>query len=190
MIQTAAPAGLFQRTLDTPLGDMLAIATDEALTLLEFADRRALPTELRDVREQFRSEAVEGDNAVLDQTVHELAEYFAGDRTEFTIPLTTHGTPFQRRVWDELCAIPCGKTRTYGEMAERLCKPGGSRAVGRANGANRIGIVIPCHRVIRTGGDLGGYGGKLWRKEWLLGHEGAGDQSGDPLALFDQTQAL
>lgn len=188
MTQTAAPAGLFQRTLETPLGDMLAIATGEALTLLEFSNRRALPTELRDVRAMFDADAIEGDNAVLDRTQHELAEYFAGDRTEFTIPLTTHGTHFQRGVWNELCAIPCGTTRTYGEMAERLGKPGGSRAVGRANGANRIAIVIPCHRVIRTGGDLGGYGGKLWRKEWLLRHEGAGCFNGETPALFVLSQ--
>ncbi|MCB9848958.1 MAG: methylated-DNA--[protein]-cysteine S-methyltransferase [Phycisphaeraceae bacterium] len=173
MLQTAAAPTLFQRTIESPIGDLLAIATGDALTLLEFTNRRALPTELRDVRAQFGAEPVEDSNAVLDQTARELDEYFNHERTGFTIPLTTHGTPFQRAVWDELCAIPCGKTRTYGEMAERLGKPGGSRAVGRANGANRIGIVIPCHRVIRTGGDLGGYGGKLWRKQWLLEHEGA-----------------
>jgi AraC family transcriptional regulator of adaptative response/methylated-DNA-[protein]-cysteine methyltransferase len=189
MIQTAAPPTLVRKTFDSPLGDMLAIATDEALTLLEFADRRALPTELRDVRERFRTEAVEGDNAILDQTRRELAGYFAGERRVFTIPLTDHGTPFQRRVWDELGAIPSGKTRTYGEMAERLGKPGGSRAVGRANGANRIAIVIPCHRVIRTGGDLGGYGGKLWRKQWLLGHEGVRLLNAPTPALFGQTPA-
>lgn len=174
MLLTETPTRLRKATIETPLGDMLAIATDEALTLLEFTNRRALPTELRDVRTQFRTDAIEGSNAILEQTTRELDEYFAGDRTEFTIPLTGHGTPFQRQVWDELHAIPFGKTRSYGEMAERLGKPGGSRAVGRANGANRIAIIVPCHRVIRTGGDLGGYGGKLWRKEKLLRHEGAG----------------
>ena len=173
MIQTAAPTGLFQRTIETPLEGMIVIATDEALVLLEFTNRRALPTELRDVRNQFGSDPVEGANAILDQTEQELAEYFAGERTEFTIPLDLKGTPFQRQVWNELLAIPSGTTRTYGELAERVGKPGGSRAVGRANGANRIAIIVPCHRVIRTGGDLGGYGGKLWRKEWLLKHEGA-----------------
>ena len=173
MLTTTAPA-LRQQTIETPLGDMLAIATDDALTLLEFTNRRALPTELRDVRARFGADAVEGTNAILEQTEQELAEYFAGDRTEFSVPLTDHGTPFQKRVWDELHAIPFGRTRSYGEMAERLGKPGGSRAVGRANGANRIAIIVPCHRVIRTGGDLGGYGGKLWRKEKLLRHEGAG----------------
>jgi len=171
---TATDSGLFQTTIETPLDDMIAVATGSALVLLEFTNRRALPTEMRDVHKQFGAEPIEAGNAILDQTERELSEYFAGKRTEFTIPLDLRGTPFQRQVWDELLAIPSGKTRSYGEMAERLSKPGGSRAVGRANGANRIAIVVPCHRVIRTGGDLGGYGGKLWRKEWLLKHEGAG----------------
>jgi len=174
MLMTDKPTRLCKQTIGSPLGDLLAIATDEALTLIEFTNRRALPTELRDVRAQFRTDAAEGTNAILEQTRRELTEYFAGDRTEFTIPLTDHGTPFQKRVWDELHRIGFGTTRSYGEMAERLGKPGGSRAVGRANGANRIAIIVPCHRVIRTGGDLGGYGGKLWRKEKLLRHEGAG----------------
>jgi len=109
-----------------------------------------------------------GDNEHLTQLERELTEYFASERREFDVVLDVKGTPFEDRVWEQLLAIPCGQTRSYGEIAGTLGKPGASRAVGRANGANYVSIVIPCHRVIDSNGNLHGYGGGLWRKKRLL----------------------
>ena len=103
----------------------------------------------------------------------QLAEYFAGERTAFELPLAPAGTPFQRGVWDALLAIPYGETRSYGELAAAVGKPGAARAVGRANHDNPIGVVIPCHRVIGAGGSLTGYAGGVERKRYLLELEGA-----------------
>jgi methylated-DNA-[protein]-cysteine S-methyltransferase len=104
----------------------------------------------------------------------QLDEYFARRRRAFDLPLEYPGSPFQRSVWDALLRIPYGETRTYAELASELGVPGAARAVGRANGANRLAIIVPCHRVIAAGGGLGGYGGGLWRKLRLLELEGAG----------------
>lgn len=101
----------------------------------------------------------------------QLAGYFAGERTEFDIPLKLIGTPFQNRVWQELARIPFGVTISYGELARRVGQPTASRAVGSANGKNPISIIVPCHRVIATSGNLIGYGGGLLNKQWLLQHE-------------------
>jgi AraC family transcriptional regulator of adaptative response/methylated-DNA-[protein]-cysteine methyltransferase len=101
----------------------------------------------------------------------ELGRYFAGTLTTFTTPLAVRGTPFEERVWRELVAIPYGETLSYAQLAARAGSSGGQRAVGRANGMNRIAIVIPCHRVVNSDGQLGGYGGGLWRKHWLLAME-------------------
>jgi AraC family transcriptional regulator of adaptative response/methylated-DNA-[protein]-cysteine methyltransferase len=112
-------------------------------------------------------------NEHLAQLRAELDEYFAGRRKRFTVPLVVPATAFQRKVWDALLAIPYGRTRYYEEIAQEIEAPGGQRAVGQVNGQNRIAIVIPCHRVINKDGQLGGYGGGLWRKEFLLELEGA-----------------
>ena len=158
--------------IETPLGPMLAIAGDAGLELLEFVDRRALETELRDLRRTLKDAViVPGDHTILTQTARELREYFAGARTAFEIPLKTHGSPFQLAAWRALCEIPYGETRSYSEMARRVGSAGAVRAIGRVNGQNRIAIVIPCHRVIRADGSLCGYGGGKWRKQWLLDHE-------------------
>ena len=101
----------------------------------------------------------------------ELDEYFVGTRTRFDVPLAIGGTAFQRAVWERLLAIPYGVTRSYEAIASEIGRPGAQRAVGRANGDNRLAILIPCHRVIRSDGSLCGYGGSLWRKRWLLEHE-------------------
>jgi O-6-methylguanine DNA methyltransferase len=113
-------------------------------------------------------EVGEGTNPYLDRLEEELAHYFEGTLHEFTVPLDRPGTPFQTAVWDRLLEIPYGETCSYGEVARAIGKPGASRAVGRANGENCIAIVIPCHRVIESGGGLRGYGGGLARKRWLL----------------------
>lgn len=166
-------ASLVECAIESPLGPLHAVASPTGLTLLEFADRRALPTELRDAARQFGAPIEPGTNEHLEQTRAELAEYFAGTRRVFSIPLDLRGTDFQRRVWDRLLAIPCGETRTYSGIARELGDEKSLRAVGMANGKNRIAIIVPCHRVIAADGSLWGYGGGLERKRRLLEHEGA-----------------
>lgn len=156
------------RQLTTPLGPMLAVADESALHLLEFTDRRMLATQLERVRKLFGAVITPGPSPVLDRTATELAEYFAGTRRAFTIPLALKGTPFQEKVWRELLRIPHGETRSYEALASAIRHPGAQRAVGTANGCNRIAIIVPCHRVIRSDGTLSGYGGGVWRKQRLL----------------------
>jgi len=155
---------------------MLVVANDEGLVLCEFADRPMLATQLRRIRRVCAGEIEEGDHPYIDQTRRELGEYFLGHRTEFTIPLVLRGTPFQMSVWSELLRIPWGKTTSYDAIAAALESPFGARAVGRANGDNRIAIIVPCHRVINADGSLSGYGGGRHRKRWLLAHEKRGSQ--------------
>lgn len=162
--------------IESPLGPMLAIAGDEGLELLEFVDRRALETELRELRPSTRfarsgQAIVPGEHPILKQTAEQLREYFAGTRCEFDLPLAQRGSAFQLAAWKALCEIPYGETRSYTDMARRVGSPGAVRAIGRVNGQNPIAIVVPCHRVIRADGSLCGYGGGRWRKQWLLDHE-------------------
>ena len=162
---------LFAERIETPLGVMIAVADDEGLRLLEFADRRATERELRLLRERLRRSIVPGEHPVLAQIRRELEAYFAGRSLEFSTPLAPVGSLFQQRTWELLRTIPPAETRSYSWMAEHLKIPGARRAVGRANGTNMLCLVIPCHRVIRADGTLCGYGGGLWRKRWLLDHE-------------------
>lgn len=158
-------------TFESPLGDLTACATPAGVCLLEFHDRRALATELRYLREHFDTDFSKTDNEHLEVLRTQIAAYFAGTRTEFGVVLDTPGTPFQRRVWGTLLKIPCGKTVSYLGVAKSIDQPAATRAVARANGQNRVSILVPCHRVIGSDGSLTGYGGKLWRKQWLLEHE-------------------
>jgi AraC family transcriptional regulator of adaptative response/methylated-DNA-[protein]-cysteine methyltransferase len=153
---------------ESPLGPLVLAATDEAACLLEFTDRRALESQGVTLQKRFGRAIVPGKNDHTEQLKAELAEYFAGARTEFRVPLVYPGTLFQEAVWEQLLRIPYGQTRSYEDVARALGAPTASRAVGRANGLNRIAIVIPCHRVVNKGGQLGGYGGGLWRKQFLL----------------------
>lgn len=162
------------RPLTTPLGTMLAAASEHALCLLEFHDRRALETQVQTLARRLDAVFVPGDNAVLRATESQLAEWFAGTRTDFDLPLDLPGSDWERAVWAELRTIPYGVTRSYAEVAAALGRPGASRAVGTANGRNRVAIVVPCHRVVRADGSLSGYGGGVWRKRKLLAHERAG----------------
>lgn len=162
---------LHLRRLLTPLGPMLAGAVDEGICLLEFADRRMLETQLKILGRRLGVRPALCANGHLENLAHELAEYFAGARTVFTVPLVMPGTEFQQQVWRRLLAIPCGTTLSYAELAADIGRPGARRAVGTANGANRLAVVVPCHRVIRSDGSLSGYGGGLWRKQALLDHE-------------------
>lgn len=159
------------RTIDTPMCPVTAAATDRGVCLLEFGSPDRLAREQADLEallgEPFRDAA----HPLLDLLETELAAYFAGTLTRFTVPLHTPGTDWQRRVWDALCRIPFGETTSYGRLAEYLDSPGGSRAVGLANGQNRVAIVVPCHRVIASDGTLHGYAGGLERNRWLLDHE-------------------
>ncbi len=157
--------------IETPLGEMVAGATDEGICLLEFIDRRMLPTEYKDLTRLLKTTLEEGDNIQLESLRKQLNDYFSGSLKEFTIPFITPGTDFQKEVWKGLLKIPYGSTRSYQEQANALSRPHSVRAVANANGMNRISIIIPCHRVIGTNGSLTGYGGGLKRKKWLLDHE-------------------
>ncbi|MFS8638857.1 MAG: methylated-DNA--[protein]-cysteine S-methyltransferase [Gemmatimonadota bacterium] len=152
----------------TPIGPMLLGATDRGVCLLEFTDRRMLETQLRRIARQLDCVFVPGANEHARRLEAELEAYFAGALRTFETPLDMFGTPFQRRVWGALLQIPYGETRSYADQARAIGEPNAVRAVARANGDNRIAIVIPCHRVIGSDGKLTGYGGGLWRKRYLL----------------------
>jgi AraC family transcriptional regulator of adaptative response/methylated-DNA-[protein]-cysteine methyltransferase len=160
--------------LESPIGPLLAGASEEGICLLEYTDRRMLEHNFATIRRRFGCAVVPGEHRLLDQLRRELGEYFAGRRRDFTVPLAPRGTPFQEKVWHALRAIPCGETISYDELARRVAQPTAQRAVARANGLNRICILIPCHRVIGKDGSLTGYGGGLWRKRLLLELEQAG----------------
>lgn len=157
--------------IDTPLGPMVATADAHSLHLLEFMDRKALATELKRLAADTPGGLGCGRFAPHDQIEDELRRYFAGEPVRFDTPLTLHGAPFARQVWDALRAIPAGETRSYGEIAAQIGRPTAVRAVARANGQNQIALVIPCHRVIGADGSLTGYGGGLHRKRALIALE-------------------
>ena len=150
---------------------MLAGATDDGICLLEFTDRRMLPTQLKIVQRRLGRQIVVGRHPHLDRLQGELDEYFAGQRQAFDMPLIAPGSDFQQRTWAELRELSLGERVSYEELASRVGRPRAQRAVGTANGANRIALLIPCHRVVRKSGETGNYGGGRWRKEWLLQHE-------------------
>jgi AraC family transcriptional regulator of adaptative response/methylated-DNA-[protein]-cysteine methyltransferase len=155
---------------------MLAVADDRGLLMCEFRERPPLRRQLERVEAICGGRPEDGPHEILDQTKCELGEYFLGQRERFTVPLVLDGRPFQTSVWRELLEIPFGTTTSYDSIARRLAKPGAARAVGRANGDNRIAIIVPCHRVIAANGSLSGYGGGRHRKRWLLTHEKRGIQ--------------
>ena len=161
---------LVRTKIGTPLGSMIAVADDTALRLLEFQNRVALTGELRRLERDSGLIGI-GSNSVIEMLASQLGDYFAGESADFQMPTIQHGTAFEEAVWQVLKRIPPGQTRSYGYIAEALGQPEKSREVGRANGANNISIIVPCHRVIGADGSLVGYGGGLWRKRWLLDHE-------------------
>ncbi|WP_199617674.1 bifunctional transcriptional activator/DNA repair enzyme AdaA [Paenibacillus alkalitolerans] len=180
-IMGAAPAFLNNRKIlnaawiDTRLGPMIAIADEQALYLLEFVDRRGLEREVERLRKRTRSAIIPGMTEPIQSIERELVQYFEGTLTKFKTPLFLLGSDFQKSVWEQLLKIPPGETRSYLDIAVSLGKPTAFRAVAQANGANQLAIVIPCHRVINSDGGLGGYGGGLTRKHWLLEHEKQGN---------------
>ena len=151
----------------TKLGPMVAVSDNTHLHLLEFADRKALPAELSRLQKVTGGIGI-GTTEPLERTKTELTEYFDGQRAAFTIPLALHGTSFTKLVWQALMAIPAGEIQTYAGLAQDIGRPTATRAVARANGANQISILIPCHRIIGADGNLTGYGGGLWRKRKLI----------------------
>jgi O-6-methylguanine DNA methyltransferase len=173
----------FTMTIDSPLGPMRAIANERALCGLEtlaLSERcERMHAKLARAFDGARFEESPA-HETLRLAAAELAKYFDGDLVALArIPVSPAGTAFERRVWDELLRIPAGETRTYAALARAIGAPNATRAVGRANGANSIAIVIPCHRVIASDGSLCGYAGGLEMKRWLLEHEGARDRSLD-----------
>jgi len=172
VVATANKAAAATVTFESPLGSILATASERGITRLWFLDES-----------EKRPPGASGDSRVAFDHIkllqRELTAYFEGRLREFTVPLDPQGTLFQRKVWDRLRSIPCGQTRSYSDIAGELGNPLGVRAVGTANGRNPISILIPCHRVIAADGSLGGYGGGLWRKQALLDLE-----RGTPASLF------
>ncbi len=158
------PSTTLFRTIASPVGPLLIAADDHGLRAIEFPDNRHPVPRDPDWRE--------GDNAVLQRVQAQLAEYFAGTRRHFDLPLSPRGTPFQLRTWQALRDIGFGDTISYAELARRIDKPAAVRAVGAANGRNPLPIVVPCHRVIGADGSLTGFGGGLPTKRFLLRLEG------------------
>ena len=165
--------------LESPLGPLIAGANDQGVVLLEYTDRRMLEHNLESMRRRLGCGIVPGRHPLLERLDNQLNQFFAGERREFDLPLAARGTPFQERVWQELRRIPYAQTASYDEVAERIGQPTAQRAVARANGMNRICILIPCHRVIGKDGSLTGYGGGLWRKRLLLELERTGQLPGE-----------
>ncbi len=157
--------------LHTPLGPMLAIASEEALYLLEFFDRKNLEQEIELLRQRTNSNIVVERTTTINMIENELRHYFNGELKQFITPLFLLGSSFQKRVWEELQKIPSGTTCSYSEIAVAIGQPSAARAVARANSTNQCAIIIPCHRVINANDKLGGYAAGLMRKEWLIKHE-------------------
>jgi AraC family transcriptional regulator of adaptative response/methylated-DNA-[protein]-cysteine methyltransferase len=159
---------LFADWVPTPLGDMISVSSRSQLHLLEFVDRKALKTELGKLEKIAKGKLGIGKTNSGEQIKAELSAFFDGKSANFATPLAFSGSPFAQSVWNELIRIPPGVTRSYSEIANRIGQPTATRAVARANGANQIALVVPCHRVIGADGSLTGYGGGLWRKQKLL----------------------
>ncbi|MFP7473767.1 trifunctional transcriptional activator/DNA repair protein Ada/methylated-DNA--[protein]-cysteine S-methyltransferase [Niallia taxi] len=155
----------------TPLGNMISLTGAKYLYLLEFLDRRGLEREIEKLRIKHNARILPGNTDINKSLVEQLNLYFSGRLRQFTVPLYKSGTPFQMKVWDILTTIPPGQTISYQDIASRLGNINLVRAVGNANGANQISIIIPCHRVISANGDIGGYGGGIQRKKYLLNIE-------------------
>jgi AraC family transcriptional regulator of adaptative response/methylated-DNA-[protein]-cysteine methyltransferase len=162
---------LISSLLETPLGTMIAIADEHVLYLLEFVDCRGLEREIEKLSAATKATIITGTTTPIESIKKELTAYFKGDLQQFTTPIHVMGTAFQQSVWKTLQNIPYGHTKSYGEQAKNIEKKSAFRAVANANGANQLAIIIPCHRVINGNGKLGGYGGGINRKKWLLDFE-------------------
>ncbi|MEO5893802.1 MAG: methylated-DNA--[protein]-cysteine S-methyltransferase [Ferruginibacter sp.] len=150
----------------SPVGILEIKATDEHITALLFAN-----TARRGTQGEVITDLKETNHLLIQQCKKQLTEYFEGKRTQFDLPLQQEGSAFQQKVWTTLTGIPYGRTISYTELSKRIGDVKAIRAVGTTNGKNSLSIIVPCHRVIGSNGDLTGYGGDLWRKKWLLDHE-------------------
>jgi len=157
--------------LDTPLGSMLAIANEQALYVLDFVDQHNLERTIEQLKVKTKSNIIPGRTCHIDSIEQKLALYFTGRLKEFKTPVHLAGSSFQHNVWNSLLTVPYGTTISYAQEACMIGKPSAHRAVANANGANQLIIIIPCHRIIRSDGNLGGYGAGIARKQWLLNHE-------------------
>lgn len=164
---------IYKKTITTPLGDLIACTTKKGLCFLDFSDRKDFTKLFHKMQGALNGIITDSpigneEKQIMDSVVKELNEYFNGERKEFTIPLILIGTDFQKKVWQELLQIPYGKTISYLQEANNIKQPKAFRAVANANGKNKISIIVPCHRVIANNGKLGGYGGGLDKKQYLL----------------------
>lgn len=176
-------ASILTTIFSSPLGNMIACATEQGLCMLEFVGSKRVEREQQDLQRLLGAPLVVGMNTHLQQAQDELHDYFSGSLKTFSVALHLPSTPFQAAVWQALQTIPYGKTTSYQEQANMIGKPTAVRAVANANGQNRVSIIVPCHRVIGADGSLTGYGGGLQRKQWLLAHEGGMHQANG--GLFD-----
>lgn len=160
-----------QSLVTTPLGPMIAISDDHALYGLRFADKKNAERDIKKFLKNTKDTLVVGTTSPIQSIQAELDAYFSGTLTTFKTPYVLLGSSFQKVVWGKLTTIPFGQTRSYAAHAHSICKPTAYRAVGNANGANNLAIIIPCHRIISNDGALGGYASGLERKQWLLNHE-------------------
>jgi AraC family transcriptional regulator, regulatory protein of adaptative response / methylated-DNA-[protein]-cysteine methyltransferase len=157
--------------IETPIGQMVAVADANRLYLLEFQDQYRTENELEQLGRKIGSTVMYGITAPLDLITKELNRYFAGTLQIFKTPVFFLGTSFQKLTWDALQEIPYGHTRSYAEIAAQIERPSAFRAVANANSKNKLVIIVPCHRIINADGKLGGYSAGLERKQWLINHE-------------------
>lgn len=166
-------------SIDTRLGKMVAVFDKNFLYLLEFDDCKNLDNKLSKLKNKYEFSSKNLNNQLIANLRKELIEYFDGKLVKFNTPLYMLGSAFQKHVWQTLMKIPSGETRSYSDVASAIGRPMAFRAVANANGMNQLAIIIPCHRVIRANEDLGGYGGGVARKEWMLAHEKISDKMYD-----------
>lgn len=159
------------RIIETKLGQMVAIGDENHLYLLQFVDRRGEEGEISSMEKKYSCAISSGRASSIDQIEDELNGYFSGALLAFSTPVKFAGTPFQQRAWEELMKVPYGSTRSYKEQAANTGNEKAFRAVANANSINPLGIIVPCHRIVNHNGKLGGYGGGIDRKQWLLDHE-------------------
>lgn len=159
---------IYFKTIESPLGLLNTCAIDEGVCWLDFADKPTADKRLKTLEKRLKANLVNEENSHLKELTSQLNEFFEGKRKEFTVKVSTEGTIFQKKVWSALQRIPYAKTLSYKEQAEAIGMSSAVRAVANANGMNPISILIPCHRVIGSNGQLTGYGGGLWRKKFLL----------------------
>lgn len=175
---------IITKTIHTPLGDMLAGVLNDELCLLEFDSPSRIKLQQTRLQKLFDAAFNPGEHELFKKVDNQLHQYFNGNRMQFDLPVNINGSEFPMSVWHTLKEIPYGKTVSYGDLAARLGDKNKVRAVGKANGANRIAIIIPCHRVIGADGSLIGYAGELWRKQKLLNLEAQHSGTGVQMELF------